>query len=257
MIVIVVMTFASALSFGSFKFPVFIEATDAFGMVFYANFPVLVERFLIDQAQGEHSDNQLVSFKQMKLKIPGRLGDMLRLESDESGKISCRNQDEKELFTAIKAKLGDGLHTQIESSSFIGQHRSTFQLWPDEHKGSLCLPTRTIFNLFERGRTDILGGPSKLHAAQTSNNHVYVARIQQYYHHALSLKEPIVCRAEKLSAMVVSETAAMGDSIVDFNQKIECNGLTIASAKITCVSVDARTGAPSPFASDLAEVLFR
>ena len=233
------------------RWPVYIESTDAFGMMFYATIPVLVERSL-QVEQG--SDALLQSFKLMKLKSPARLGDVLELSCD-NGKIKCISQNSEVIFTATKAVLRTNQEEEeeAETEEVVGQHTSAFVLFPDEVGAGGALPTRTIFNLFERGRTDVLGGPSQLAAAQSSNNHVYVARISNY-NRRRSQQGSGGLRPS--SVQVISQTEPVGDSIVEFTQFCVVDGALSASAKITCCSVDASTGLPAPFRQILRAKLF-
>jgi len=221
-------------------------------MMFYATMPVLVERSL-QVEQG--SDALLQSFKLMKLKSPARLGDVLELSSTGNGKVECVTQNSDVIFTATKALLASGVfnHQVTETEEVVGQHTSNFSLFPDEVGGGL-VSTRTIFNLFERGRTDVLGGPSQLAAAQSSNNHVYVARISNYNRRRSQQGSGGLLRPR--SAQVVSQTEPVGNSIVEFTQFCVVDGVLLASAKITCCSVDAKTGLPAPFGQILRDKLF-
>ena len=241
------------------RWPVYIESTDAFGMMFYATMPVLVERSL-QVEQG--SDALLQSFKLMKLKSPARLGDVLELSCD-NGNIKCISQNSEVIFTATKAVLRTNQEDEeeeeeeeeeeAETEEVVGQHTSAFVLFPDEVGAGGALSTRTIFNLFERGRTDVLGGPSQLAAAQSSNNHVYVARISNY-NRRRSQQGSGALRPS--SVQVISQTEPVGDSIVEFTQFCVVDGALSASAKITCCSVDANTGLPAPFRQILRDKLF-
>jgi len=234
------------------RWPVYIESTDAFGMMFYATMPVLVERSL-QVEQG--SDALLQSFKLMKLKSPARLGDVLELSSTGNGKVECVTQNSDVIFTATKALLASVvLNQEAETEEVVGQHTSAFALFPDEVGAGGLVSTRTIFNLFERGRTDVLGGPSQLAAAQSSNNHVYVARISNYNRRHNQQGSGGLLRPR--SAQVVSQTEPVGNSIVEFTQFCVVDGVLLASAKITCCSVDAKTGLPAPFGQILRDKLF-
>ena len=243
---------ASAAASSS-RFRVFIEHTDAFQMLLNSNFPVLVERSLACDSTAE----QLVGFRLLKLKSPGRLGDELTLDCSSSGgeqdgsKVVCRNQAGSEIFSATKAMVGVATdddrqqqqQQQPPSDSF------EFDVFPDELVRDGVLSTKTVFNLFERGRTSVLGGPDRLQAALAAANHVYVARIAGYRH---SLRPPASPRVR-----VDSRTTLLGDSLVDFDQSVVCasTGLVLARAVVTCVGVDGRTGTPAPFGPDLLRAL--
>jgi len=225
-------------------------------MLLNSNFPVLVERSLASDS----ADEQLVGFRLLKLKSPGRLGDELTLDCSSSGgeqdgsKVVCRNQAGVEIFSATKAMVGvatvdDRQQQQEQQQQQPPSDSFVFDVFPDELVRDGVLSTKTVFNLFERGRTSVLGGPDKLKAALAASNHVYVSRIAGYRH---SLRPPASPRVR-----VDSRTTLLGDSLVDFDQAVVCasTGLVLARAVVTCVSVDGRTGTPAPFGPDLLRAL--
>jgi acyl-CoA thioesterase FadM len=218
-------------------------------MMFYSNFLVLTERSLV--AQG--GSGVLSSLGEMKLKIPARLGDLLQIDC-EGGKVTCRNQRGEDVFIAKQAILGQRRCNEVSDESFeklpLVQHVSRYNLFLDEISSEHFLPTRTIFNLFERGRTDVLGGPDQLAGAALARNHVYVARIKDF-------RASLSSFPTSAQVLVVSQTHGMGNTIVDFVQQIICpeSETVLSSVKITCVSVDSETKKPTPFSADLRKRL--
>jgi acyl-CoA thioesterase FadM len=219
-------------------------------MMFYSNYPVIVERVL--GAQG--GTGFLSSLSEMKLKIPARLGDLLQIKC-EPDRVICSNQLGEDVFIAKQATLGQRRCNEVSGKKIeklsLVQYVSRYDLWPDEIiSDNQFLPTRTIFNLFERARTDVLGGPGQLAGAALAKNHVYVARIKDF-------RASLSSYPTSAQVLVVSQTHGMGDSIVEFVQQIICpeTETVFSSVKVTCVSVDSETKKPTPFSSDLRERL--
>ena len=251
-------------------FGVYIESTDAFGMMFYANFPILVERALV--AESGTSLGLLTSLKEMKFRNPARLGDTLTLTCSDA-KVTCSNQKGDDIFVATKAALGvRGVGTRLKEIDLdkeltAVQKMVRFKLWPDELSENsrseefpddfasgtgLFVPTRTIFNLFERGRTEALGGPHMLAAAQASKTHVYVARINDF---AASLSVALEPRSSEV--YVVSNIKPVGLSMVEFSQAVVCalSEAVVARAKILCVAVNSDSGDIAAFNPEMSKAL--
>jgi acyl-CoA thioesterase FadM len=241
-------------------FPVYIESTDAFGVAFYATYPVLLERFLSVTFE---SPGYLKSTKLMKFKIAAKMGDNLQFSVGSKNTVVCSLETGSQLFTA-KGAVFDGVTVMSTAACPIldlpyKRHESKFVLYRDEFEVSashMRIPTRSIFNLFERGRTDALGGPSKLSQAAVENTHIYVARITDYEH--ISVLPLALLNKYTLDLRVVSHTVPFGDTMVEFVQQIILDGDTtsttprlIAKAKVLCCSVDAVTGLPAPFGSSV------
>lgn len=229
-------------------FPAYIESTDAFGVVFYSTYPVLLERALGTATNAIGA--RLKSVKTMRFKRPARLGDRLVFACQESGSVTCSNSvSGEELFSARKAELCRGI-VSAEAAPLrdvrFRVHVSEYAVFPDEMQGcdgSAALTTRTVFNLFERARTDVLGGPASLMSAvSSSDSHVFVARISDY---ALVSDPPL--SGAHLSLSVVSHTVPISHAAVDFFQQIELNGLLVARATVTCCCVDAASGLQREF----------
>ena len=116
--------------------------------------------------------------KSMKFKSPIRLGDAVVVNYESSSTRFVNQLNRTEVFVAKRAILSDTPGYHFEETTPLQPHAgsktyvSECVLYADElqHGGreSYMLPTRTVFNLFERGRTDALGGPARL-AALTSS----------------------------------------------------------------------------------------
>ena len=245
------------------KFPVYIESTDAFGVAFYATYPVLLERS-INQLSGR-TGGRLRYVKQMRFRSAARLGDAMLFESSDRGTLRLINEATKEeCFSAKGVQLVEDVMIAHRTADMLPSHRihvSTHTLFHDEYHPSkdglvLQLHTRTVFNLLERGRTDFLGGPGQLSRAAASSGHVYVARISDF--ERISDIPEEVSPSSYPEVTVLSQSVMLGDSMADFVQQLVygaeqngSHGRLLARARVTCCSVDPATGRPAPFNEDM------
>ena len=209
---------------GFSEFDVYIENTDAFGMLNNGNIPVMFERTLSKTLLS--NSGRMIGFKVLKYTKPARLGERLIVHSKPSKKsnngftltvkLSSSNNEEYEegqkndtssgtsiaSATGVKFKKEVNLKDEdfsLQSSSIPLNFndgkvfKSTFRLWADElgvpssvtdaHGSNqlvMYLPTRTVFNLLERGRSDMLGGPAVLASSAASSVHYYGRLIYWY-----------------------------------------------------------------------------
>ena len=172
----------------------YIELTDAYGMMYHSNYMALIERSII-QTIARHNSRLLSteptktngiftrprtinSMKLAKFRAAARLGDVLHVEIIAADTdLSCFDAvvyriDEGTKEPIFSAKKVTCIHTNTphpsapvtsamrhdEASIGLPYFERTYSLWPDELAGTaLAVPTKTIFNIFERARTDILG----------------------------------------------------------------------------------------------------
>ena len=246
------------------RFPVYIESTDAFGVAFHATYPVLIER-AVNQHTGK-TEGRLRHVKQMRFRSAARLGDVMLFESSERGSLRLINEETKEEhFSAKGLELTEDSLVMIHSAVVLPSHQlhiSKHSLYPDEYYPStggaaLLLHTRTVFNLFERGRTDALGGPRRLRLATALSGHIYIARISDY-ERISDIPTEAIPPASFPEVAVLTQSELLGDTMVDFTQQLVLkagpsgdHGRLLARARVTCCSVDAMTGKPLPFSEDL------
>lgn len=183
-------------------------------------------------------------------------------------------------------------------------HKSTFDIYSDElqiftdnqnerettNQINAALSTKTIFNLFERSRTDVLGGPKKLAETADTSFHIYVARISDYQmfnHQCCVMTKSGLIIPSTVACQVLSQIELVGDSLMNFHQQIvlfdkrpyksiipavsssEEDRLdndndtdtdidtvsVVAQAMVTCMCVDATTGDPATFSQEIKELL--
>ena len=221
--------------------PVFIELTDAFGMMYNGNVPVLIERALTKGNDGR----RMVSIKTLKYTNPARLGDQVcvNIQPSKKGKAFCYSAK----LTAINSRSdapvtissatsvivsngnGDDKEVQptVASTSWSGKEKlfvSCFKLWPDE-MGDLsslrmALPTRTLFNLLERGRSNMLGGPEVLAQSAESAVHYYVARVSDYQLSFVDTSLLTSCKGNNPWVQVSTTVTPVGSQLLDFDQQV-------------------------------------
>ena len=241
---------------------VFIENTDAMGIVLNSQMPRMMERALIGAGIGD----RLASANIMKYRASSILGDELTWDvlsskkDDGTVKVTCINDAEKLLFSASKVSTTLAprkIFNKEETKKY--QFCSHFRVWDDEllydDKGS-TLSTLTNFNLFERARTNILGGPTALRALMEGdkeakgipNVNVVVVRVKNYRLYDHDMKEPKLIEEEPLTE-VLTNIEHLGGGMLDFHQVAVCSGSSpsqlISSATITCLCVDAVTNSPA------------
>ena len=179
--------------------PVFIELTDAFQMLYNGNVPMLIERAIVAGS----NTNRMISVKTLKFTNPARLGDLLEVSVQPSKKgggftaklvtMSSVNQLSVAIASATSVVIAAGadMNEVVNEASTDTPLPATgkifvscFRLWPDElgdmSAAHTALPTRTVFNLLERGRSNVLGGPQVLAQSASSALHYYVARVSDY-----------------------------------------------------------------------------
>ena len=154
----------------------------------------------------------------------------------------------------------DGSGEKFRNDKF-GQHNavhtSQFDLYWDEKTHIGTLSTGTIFKLFERARTNALGGADLLLELCSGNAHVYVARVSDY---------EIVRDIDVDSTHVVVKSMYEplgslegGVSMINFHQYVcDVSDMTILSrAIVTCSCVDTLTRRATTFPNQIAKIFFQ
>ena len=223
--------------------PVFIELTDAFGMMYNGNVPVLIERALTK----DHDGGRMISIKTLKYTNPARLGDQVSVnvqpskkkgKGSYSAKLTATNNRENgppvtiSSGTSITVSNGesndnDEKSTTIVTTSWNGKEKlfvSCFKLWPDEmgdlSSTRMALPTRTLFNVLERGRSNMLGGPEVLAQSAQSAVHYYVARVTDYQLSFIDTSLLTSRKGNKPWVRVSTTVTPVGSQMLDFDQQV-------------------------------------
>jgi len=256
---------ATTSSGTSISLQMYIEHTDAFSVVYNANYPLFVERAL------SPASARIISMKTLKYRSPARLGDKIEVSLESSRRSPDRVNarictKDTEIATANTIEFQSTIHrlpAHIETTSVeaISNFQSEFRLWRDELGPDNTILTKTAFQLFERARTDILGGPEALASLSSKLGiNVYVARMVNY-----RLLNDFAYDEERLVVRVVTDAEPMGDpsssgvTMVNFNQRILSTttpAVLHATAVFTCSCVDANSGLPIPFPASINSLMF-
>jgi hypothetical protein len=188
------------------NFDVYIEFTDAFGMLYNSNIPLMMERAM---ASANGGPGRIVAAKSIKFRKPARLGDKLEVVVKHPLQPNCETfgikigasrsfgglpsniqalshigadsghlQDDwsEEIASGTGIKFCKDRYFQTAGSSdpqYQGGMVSTFRVWDDELGPGGSLTTKTIFNLLERARSDAVGGPKALARSASEAVHFY------------------------------------------------------------------------------------
>ena len=232
---------AAAVATTTTAVDVFIESTDAFQVVFYANYFKFFEYGL---------PGRLRAVDGMKYAKPAKLGDSLEVETTtrDDGRFDQRIlRGGDALMTATTstadvtvAALGaappeGGVRAAAvhvaRHDDLDGRGGKTTAAYSD---GSLSLDA--CLRAFERTRSTFLGGPAGLAALQDSGVIVVVALVDK-----LRFKPVDVALGAEVD--VLADVTLARTRIV-FDQAVAVGGAPAARARITCVCVDAETGRP-------------
>jgi acyl-CoA thioesterase FadM len=226
----------SASTQATYEHSVYIEDTDAMGIMLNSEYPRQMERAL------NVTGGRVFGFQTLKYRTPVELGDHLRWSTASGSKagtfkVMCeREADEEIVCTASGVRAAPVLEEgcKIHDSSYS----SAFVVHEDEFcPSSRLLHTRTIFNFFERARTNVLGGGKHLKALMNDAS-VVVARVSNYslLPHAVHSKEELIVHTQLDNMGVMS----------DFFQTI-CtkDGTPLAQATVTCLALS-QGGTPMP-----------
>jgi acyl-CoA thioesterase FadM len=255
-----------------------------------------------------------VSVKTLKFTNPARLGDLLEVSVQPSKKAgggftaklvasSSVDQQPVAIASATSVMIATGivanekeeeLYTNTLLSTTDKVFVSCFRLWPDEMVCDMssphaALPTRTVFNLLERGRSNMLGGPQVLAQSASAALHYYVARVSDY---RLSFVDTVLLsqshgRAQpEVWVKVYTTVTPVGAQLLDFDQQIVlCEGrpptqdasqdashcyavrgmtaetggvgkvVQLARARVTVACVDAVSGSPALLPPEIQALL--
>ena len=84
----------------------------------------------------------------------------------------------------------------------------------------MALPTRTLFNLLERGRSNMLGGPEVLAQSAQSAVHYYVARVTDYQLSFIDTSILTNSKSHNPWVRVSTTVTPVGSQMLDFDQQV-------------------------------------
>eukprot|EP00793_Prasinoderma_coloniale_P005009 PRCOL_00000770-RA len=242
---------------------VYIEDTDCFGVVFYANY----FRFAADARwEAGMDDGGVARIDSAKYTRAAKLGSALRMETfEEDGVVSHVARDAasgEELWSAQLVMRGDedGDCAQLElaaagKSDFVV--RTHVRAYPDEVGPGGVASETDVLRWFERCRTETLGGAAGLAALQDSGVHVVVARITKG-----AFIPQLDVLGKELCVRSVVKVVRRG-AMVKFTQQLldpsdattAAEGRVLASAEVTCASIGADDGAVCALPPTAADAL--
>ena len=151
------------------NFNIYIEHTDMFNVVYNANYLSFIERAISGR---DMSNCRITRFKTLKFRSPARLGDKIQVNITQpigSNKISskvfsssaeyssCNNIEYQKKFAPLNNIINVKDVSEFNIISGGKKHVSEFTVWTDELGREGYLISKTILQLMERARTDILG----------------------------------------------------------------------------------------------------
>ena len=238
---------------------IYIEYTDAFQIVLNSNYPMFTERALQSHHNNDNDNDKysqygrLIKCKKMMFTKPVSLGHQLSFYIHQGRKSSVgltvkaysssSSDDEEICFTATGAVLQPLPPPSPLSPPPLQPHthKSSYITYPDEIDHNYQYTTRTIFNLLERGRSDVLGGPLVLATAITSGVKIVVARVNDYNYYYRNCNSSGNGNGSKVSVLTNIDNLGL---MVNFHQAIVedgsdgSGGVVIATATVSCMCVD-------------------
>lgn len=231
------------------KFLVYIEDTDCFGVVFYANYFRFFQRALneLHDLQGKENRAVIVGVTQARYRSAAKLGDVLTvqlwLEEDAQHhqRWKVRSVAEVECVSAelLVVHAAQDFLSSRKWPAFAGQPRAT--LVPAREECASPPSIHDVLRWFERSRSDFLGGPKALQQVMDLGILVVVARIDDFeYDTKLVYLGSDAVDWEVRSVLDISRGKLIFDErlIMQPNSDYE---VAIARANVTCVCIDATT----------------
>lgn len=259
------------------EFPVYIEDTDCFGVVFYANYFRYFQRAaaaarsslpgLLRPPDGSPEPAlALVAIEQARFAAPARLGDAVEISTQvRPGPQPMLRLSQVAQVAGAVCVSADALYVPVTADSVIRMQPPppldqaaslslSIAAFEDEltgppppwlPAGSQCMSAFDVLRWLERGRTMSIGGASGLEALQATGVLVVVARIDAF---ALDLGAAAAAclggGARALEARTAVSLQSRGRRVV-FDQQIldTRSGASrpLAWGRITCVCADAVT----------------
>lgn len=187
------------VTFQSPKFRVYIEDTDAYGVIYNSNYARAFERALLQYAPLSTSDETgqkwiLSAIHNQKFRSSPALGEEFIIR----GELVNTNTWELEMIT--ENELGDVIHNsalvevapgiklpsaneftlnqsgKVDEKRYIPYHDEFdhYNFDQETSKHSYYIPIRNAMNFFERSRSDFLGGPDALRKMQVEDDLIWV-----------------------------------------------------------------------------------
>ena len=265
---------------------VFIEDTDAYSVIYNANYIRMYERALHLSGCSllNHTNWYIQSITRHKFKSSPSLGEKFKIHGErcsnattwnlkmlESSSTHDNDSVEKVYNTAqVTLAVPSSAITTHPSSRFIPDSISSinsFSIHRDElvvldmtgdtlsREIHYMLPLRSILNLFERSRSNFLGGPQILRQMQTENHILWVVTsIDDLVLHYPENSHPTFLYPGQTVMVKTVAVAKRKGMIVEFHQTAEIvddlhrnsrSGIKIATGTVTICAVDTVNGKPT------------
>lgn len=270
-----------ALRTSSLAQPVFIEDTDAYGVVYHNNYVKFVHRGL--QAHYAREDGalslsarpvELLALDEMRFVRPATLGDEVRVVTSVTGVLAggvlvadhalvCAVDGEEFFRARSYSRARQAARSPVAQLEGLPEWAQPLDapiaaralaygmdVWEDEL--SLCggLSSVAVLRAFERARTESLGGPAMLSRLQDERIKCLVARIDQ-----LALNTDLARGLPSVQlgqlGLRVLLTADVRKARIIFEQQLVCgtassepedSEVVLARGLVTCLCVDADSG---------------
>ena len=215
-------------------FPVYLELTDAYGLLFNANYALLYSRLLPPSLR-------IMAVQGMKFSKPIKLGDVVEVQvkEGEGGGYICKASVGGEICNTATVRVEQGVI--LESRLGQGEHHDlAITAYADELGEKGKLDAVSIMKWFERSRTEIIGGPAGIRRGAEENVAIVVAKA------SLDLDEGATIEAGE-ALRVTTDVTVRGGRIVIFRHEVlrgDGEGPPLASGDFTCLATKADTGEP-------------
>lgn len=248
---------------------VYIEYTDAFGVVYNGNYLKFFDRALhrmTDNLTKEHDDWSIISVGEQKFKQSPTLGgtfviEGIRKELDEAYEVwdmDMKSVDGSTVFNSVTdVRIGKPtgedrtiqLPTLKDIDSFAipqGGVVSTdiFMAYRDEFEPHLPgkMPLRNVLNLFERSRSNYLGGPNVLREMQTNEGIIFVVT---HIENAWLVDDGATCCAGDEVVVETTFVTKRKGMVLDCLQTLKRGGARLAQASVRVMVLNATTMRPT------------
>lgn len=216
---------------------IFIENTDAFQVVFYAQYFKFFQWGLHD-AIGASA--RLRGVDDMKFKGAAVLGDECEVVTVATGDSSFEQSIVRDGTVLVSARTSTRAVVADVDYAYALEHAVRFD--DIDRDGALSLDA--ALRGFERTRTKTLGGAKELAALLDHNVTVVVARVDELRYRPV----PVELGA---NLAFKAQTRVRASRFIVFDQVALLDDAVAATATITCVCVDATTGRPISLPSSL------
>ena len=224
------------------SFPAYLELTDAYGVVFNANYLLLYARLL--------PSPRLRKVRDMKFRRSARLGDVMDVvvAEETDGAWECKAEVCGESCNSATVWLAnDNGDDEVQIEGLLSHddgsvRRSKATVYHDELTEGSRLSAVSLLRWCERARTDMIGGPEAISRGLEEGVAVVVAKTSLDLDPRRSL-EP----GERLE--VRTRAKVRGGRVAEFRHEVwhVDTGVAMASADVTCVAMATKTGQSSRF----------